>query len=227
MGGADDKVQPEQLHQDDPAVPPSDRVVVASDGPTTTARATTNTYEGDQKNEAAKGGNQARKPTLKQQKFAAAMIETNGNRTAAAELAGYRGNRNVLAGVGHANARNPIVQHRIAQLLEPMVARAVQCVGEALDATTCRSFLSREGNIVSTDPVPDHKTRMHAAKIVLDRGDQNSSVLAPSGDQANDDIGAEELLEQDDRVLLEEVAVIDKELAELDSVNGDHVDGQR
>jgi len=56
--------------------------------------------------------------TLKEQRFALAyVLETAGNGTQAARLAGYKGDDNVLAGVAYENLRKPKIRAYIQNLL--------------------------------------------------------------------------------------------------------------
>jgi hypothetical protein len=110
------------------------------------------------------------KLTVKQSKFVAAYLDpaaANGNGTLAAKLAGHQGNNNVLAVQASTNLRNPKIQQIISAGLEPLIPRAFACLGEALDATTSENFLAKDGNIVTTPPVPDHKVKVEASKVVF------------------------------------------------------------
>lgn len=161
------------------------------------------------------------KPTAKQARFAEAYADpsaANGNGTLAAKLAGYKGDSNALAVQASVNLRNPKVQRAIASILDPMAERALQRLGEALDATSSRVFLDKNGNLVYAKPVPDHRIRLDAVDFLFDlRG--KCAAIAPDEahepDQAGDVVGAEQM-NPTDRALFEKAAEADAELRELD-----------
>jgi hypothetical protein len=171
--------------------------------------------------EAGFGTKSTRKPTVKQSRFAAAYADpsaANGNGTLAANMAGYKGNANQLGVQAFANLRNPKVQQLISSIVDSMTERALQRLGEALDATSSRVFLDKSGNVVYAKPVPDHRIRLDAVDFLFDlRG--KCAAIAPDKahelDQAGDVVGAEQM-NPADRALLEEADVIEAELGKLD-----------
>ena len=111
-----------------------------------------------------------RKPTVKQLRFAAAYVDplgANGNGVVAARFAGYRGSARQLAVQAHSNLKNQTVQQTIAEMVEALVVPALQRVGEAMDAVTVRPFMTKSGEIVYTQPEPDHRTRLGAATFLF------------------------------------------------------------
>jgi phage terminase small subunit len=175
-------------------------------------------------------GKQMRKATLKQRKFAAEYTNpygAKGNGTLAARLAGYKGDSNQLGVQASVNLRNPKIKQLISGMLDSMTERALQRLGEALDATSSRAFLDKEGNVVYTEPVPDHRTRLHALGFLFDLRGKCGVADAPDGGEVVHADGAVvdgEQIVDSDRALFEQAAAIEDELAELDSLNdgGDH-----
>ncbi len=167
--------------------------------------------------------------TLKQRKFAAEYANrAKGNGTLAARLAGYKGNANQLAVQASANLRNPKVQHLLADMVDSMTQRALQRLGDALDATSSRAFLDKQGAVVYTEPVPDHRMRLQAAKFVLDLRDKYGEADVPDGGEVGQG-GVDPApavsgvdgndIDDADRALFEEAATIEDQLAELDAAD--------
>ncbi len=194
--------------------------------------------QGDANGKLHQGRKRQRKPTLKQQRFAAAYVDpkgANGNGTLACGAAGYKGGNDQLAVQASKNLRNPKIQELISGTLDAMADRALQRLGEALDATTSRAFLDREGSLVYTDPAPDHRTRLAAVHSVFaireklqaiavhDLGDfERTNDAGHAGDDyAGDEVGGNQLHESDQK-LLDQAAAIEDELAELDSAEDGH-----
>jgi hypothetical protein len=114
-----------------------------------------------------------RELTAKQLRFAAAYADpngANGNATLAARMAGYKGGDDQLGVQGSVNLKNKRVRQTIAEALEAQgctLERAAVAVAEATRATKKKSFLTKNGDIVHTEPEPDHKVRLLAAAMIL------------------------------------------------------------
>jgi hypothetical protein len=181
-----------------------------------------------------------RRLTLKQRKFVAYLVgPANGNQTLAARMAGYRGHHAQLAVQGSVNMRNPQIQQMMGEILDKLVEPSLRRLEEGLDATKRRPFLTKAGDIVYTDPEPDHRVRTATANRVLDRYQRTSDGYA-AGSEADvvpaHEGGAEPQkevvhdaktegcadhaivtqLDPADRVLFERAAEIEAELAEVD-----------
>ncbi len=170
-----------------------------------------------------------RKPTFKQELFAAEYVKSNGNGVAAARAAGYKGDGRQLATQASVNLKNPGVRESIAAKLEALQEPALERLADALDATKTRCFLTRDGDIVYSEPEADHKTRLHAVKLILDHrpiainsqscaGDpqgcgQLCASEAPVGAQTLDVVSD---MDPADRAAFRQASEIEKQLAELD-----------
>ncbi len=111
-----------------------------------------------------------RQPTLKQRLFVRAYLDpcsAAGNGVAAARAAGYRGNSRVLATQACVNLKNSSVQRLIDEFVEASAKPALECVSRAMTATKVQFFLTKDGQVVQSEPVTDHKTRLEAAKYAL------------------------------------------------------------
>src|ERR1700739_1628468 len=118
----------------------------------------------------------AQKLTVKQHKFVAFLLgAANGNGTLAARLAGYRGDDRQLAVQASVNRRNSVIQQIISERLAAMVEPGLKRLAEGLDATRRRVFLTKTGEIVYTDPEPDHRVRTRTANQILDRYERTSN----------------------------------------------------
>jgi len=110
-----------------------------------------------------------RRLTLKQRRFVAYLLgPANGNQTAAARMAGYRGDDRQLAVQGSVNMRNLQIQEMLDQALESMVKPSLKRLREALDATKRRAFITKTGEIRYTDPEPYYQVRVATANQLLD-----------------------------------------------------------
>ena len=116
-------------------------------------------------------GNPKPRLTLKQRRFTGAYADpngANGNGRLAARIAGYSGDDNQLGVQASTNLRNPKIQQSIEEALDAQgctLDLAAVAVAEGLRATKQRSFLDKHGNILSTDPEPNHAIRLAASKI--------------------------------------------------------------
>ena len=169
-----------------------------------------------------------KKLTLKQAKFVDGFVAT-GNGTEGARFAGYGGNDNQLGVQAFNNLRNPKIARAIADRLHSMADPAMNTVAGAMAATKAKSFLDKDGNIVTTDPEPDHKTRLHAvetwAKMMCKFG-------VDSHDEVAEDPGIrDEELTSADRLLIRHAAKADAELGEIErnlaNDNGGHAPGDQ
>jgi hypothetical protein len=177
--------------------------------------------------------------TIKQQRFAAFLVgPANGNQTLAARMAGYRGDDRTLAVQGSANMRNPQIQQMMTAMLDKMVKPSLRRLEEALDATKRRPFVTKAGDIVYTEPEPDHRARTATAKQVLELYQRTSGYTAgseadvvpahedgaePQKEMAEDpkteggaDDGIVAQLDPADRALFEQAIEIEAELAKVD-----------
>jgi len=177
----------------------------------------------------------ASKLTTKQEKFADSVV-ANRNQTQAAREAGYAGGPRQLAVQGSRNMRNPKIRERIDEMLAGLGEPSVKRLEEGLDATRRRAFLTKAGDVVYTDPEPDHKIRTRTANSVLDRlerrsnrhatrpdvAPENEEVAAPREEvvsQGNTKGGAEPnksaIVDPTDRMLIREAAEIDRQIGKL------------
>ena len=127
--------------------------------------------DGNLKEEKEEDGKPKPRLTLKQRRFTAAYADpngANGNGRLAARIAGYSGDDNQLGVQAWTNLRNPKIQQSIEEALDAQgctLDLAAVAVAEGLRATKQRSFLDKHGNILSTDPEPNHAIRLAASKI--------------------------------------------------------------
>ena len=176
-----------------------------------------------------------RSPTLKQSLFAAAMAgPAKGNTTRAARMAGYGGDRNVLAVIGWQNMRKPEIRKLIDGHLEGLVQHSLQRVAESLDAEKRHVFLTKTGEIKYSEPEPNHPVRSATAFGILklserlldygDHGDKADDGGPQSGDTAEvvKNIGT---LTRIDRALIARVSQIDEKDAELERQLSEDADG--
>jgi hypothetical protein len=180
-------------------------------------------------------GNSSEAPrplTLKQRRFAAAYVDPTaaaGNGTSAARLAGYQGDSAQLAVQASVNLRNPQIQQTIATMLDGMVEHALQRVGEALDATKIRSFVTKDGDIICSQPEPDNKHRLDALKFFFDlrhtcghpqapaRDQQDHDQLRPSENQDSAQTSmAMSVMDPADRIAFREAGEIEEQLAAVE-----------
>ena len=158
--------------------------------------------------------------TSRQRKFGDAYLDpkqAKGNGTLAAKIAGYKGGANQLAVQAHHNLRNQKVRHYIAAQLNFLSERALQRLEEALDATTSRVFMDKNGTLVCSEPAADHRVRVVAARFILELQSKCAAVgQNDDGNVAADVLGAEEI-NQNDRALSERIDAIDAELDKLDA----------
>ncbi len=110
----------------------------------------------------------------------------NGCGVAAARAAGYRGDARQLAAQASANLRNPNVQSVIAGMIEHIMEHAMTRVREALDATTTKTVLNKDGAFVYSDAQPDHRTRLAAAELLLGLWTK-VTMVAPGAGEHHDD----------------------------------------
>jgi hypothetical protein len=184
-----------------------------------------------------------RNPTIKQSKFAIAYADphvANGNGVAAARAAGYRGDARQLAVQASSNLKNPTVQHLMAAIVDALVEPALHRVAEAMDAVKIRSFLTKSGVIVYSQPEPDQKVRMEASKLVLELsrtrgtpplaagGHQDHGQDRPCEDQNSAQTSAA-VSEMDpaDRIAFREAGEIEEELAEIERELAEDDDDRR
>lgn len=139
--------------------------------------------------------------------------------------------------------RNPEIQRLLREKLESMVEPSLGVFAEGLCATKRRAFIDKEGQIYYTDAEPDHRVRTATADRILDRyerasadhaGDLDSKLAVMpvqqqgmetphevhNGATADGDVGHGidlDHLDPTDRVLVEEVAKINQELAQIDT----------
>ncbi len=121
-----------------------------------------------------------RKPTFKQELFAAEYVKTNGNGVAAARAAGYKGNAKQLAVQACVNRQNPTVQQTIAAMMESLQRPAVEQLAEALHADKQRCFVNKDGEIIYSEPEPDYATRLKAVKLVFEHRPAFCDTEAPT-----------------------------------------------
>lgn len=157
------------------------------------------------------------KLTLKQLRFVAAYLDpaaADGNGTQAARMAGYKGDDDQLAVQSSVNLRNPKIHEFMANNL---VAPAMMTVRAALGATKSQHFLTKDGAVISTDPEPDHKTRMQAAECVFKLRAKADDVDGSEEEQGDDDAALQlEDLDPADQQLLRHAYAIEAQLAELE-----------
>jgi len=192
-----------------------------------------------------------RRLTTKQQKYAAFLAgAANGNQTLAARMAGYLGDRRQLAVQGSVNMRNPQIQLLFREKLEAMVEPSLGALAKGLNATKRRAFMTEEGEIRYSDPEPDYRVMTATADRILDRYQRTCADYAGDSDSKTDVVPAQEdgpelpqevcdgaetdggagygtdvdQLDPTNRVLVEQVAKIDEELAQIDREvgRGDH-----
>ena len=168
-----------------------------------------------------------RKPTVKQKKFSGEYIAAAGNGVVAARKAGYSGNTKQLAVQACRNLKNPNVQRTIASMVDALLEPALLHVAEAMDAVKVRSFLTKAGVVVYSQPEPDQKVRLEAAKVVFELR-RTWCPAAAAGQQAHDQgRPAEEadsappssaISEMDpaDRMAFREAGEIEQQLAEVE-----------
>lgn len=140
--------------------------------------------------------------------------------------------------------RNPEIQRLLREKLESMVEPSLGVFAEGLCATKRRAFIDKEGQIYYTDAEPDHRVRTATADRILDRYerasadhagglDSKSDVMPPvqqqgmevpdearNGATADGDVGHGidlDHLDPTDRALVEQVAKINQELAQIDT----------
>lgn len=166
-----------------------------------------------------------RRLTEKQLRFVAAYVDPaagNGNGTVSARLAGYEGNNNVLAVQASTNLRNPQIRKALEDIQQKLLEKAARCLDEGMDATVDRPFLNKHGEIVYSEPRPDHKTRLQSAKLCM--------ALLPTGAMVPTEATAElssdnppvqvseavSALHPLDRAIIRDAAEIEAELVEPD-----------
>ncbi len=178
---------------------------------------------------ASSSGKSRRKPTPKQRRFAVAYVDpkgANGNGTLAARMAGYQGNANQLAVQASVNLRNTNVQQTIRAMLDAMVEPALHRLAETLDAMKVRSFLTKDGDIISSQPEPDNKARLDAVKIVFGLREscgkthacdqQDYTQIRPWEDQGSAPTSKEvSEMEPADRMAFREAGEIEEHLVEV------------
>jgi len=176
-----------------------------------------------------------RRPTIKQRKFAAALIgPAKGNQTLAAKMADYRGDNRVLAVQGSVNMRNPQIQQMLAEMLDPLVEPSVRRLAEGLDATTRRVFNTKTG-LVYSEFEPNYRVRIASAHRILDWCQRSSDrhVASPDADNAiqqkNDGCIEPQKkidgLDPIDRNLIRRTTDIDQKLADIEQQLAEEGDG--
>ena len=159
--------------------------------------------------------------TLKQRAFLAAYIDpagANGNGTLAARMAGYRGNNNQLAVQASVNLRKPEMWELLEKKRQELLEKGVRSLSEAMDADVDRAFITKRGEVVHSDPRPDHKTRLQAAKLafaLLGTGTKAPSV-PPSENPPVQVSEAVSALDPTDRAVIRDAAKVEAELAQLE-----------
>jgi len=157
--------------------------------------------------------------TLKQDKFADEYAAT-GNGTEAAKRAGYVGDDNQLGVQAYDNLHNPKIQRAILARLQGMSAHGMNTLLEAMDATKSKAFLDKAGNLVTTDPQPDHRTRLQAVEIWAKMLSKFS--VGVSEEVEEDPAVQEQEWSVADRVVVHHAANTVAELAEIDRKLADH-----
>ena len=167
-----------------------------------------------------KSGSKAEpKLTLKQAKFVEAYAAT-GNGTKSARLAGYRGDANQLGVQGWLNLRNAKIQRALCDRLHNMTDHVMKTLEEGMDATKSKSLLDKAGNVVTTDPEPDHKSRLQAVQIWHK---MVSKCSVDFTEEVGEDAAVQEQeLSAADRVLIRHAAEAEAELAEIERELHDH-----
>ena len=102
-------------------------------------------------------------------------------------MAGYRGDDRQLAVQGSVNVRNPQIQRMLTEMLDALVEPSVKMLEDGLHATWQRAFVTKAGDIVYTDPEPDHRVRIVTAHRILDWY-QRSSNRHAAGPDADDTV---------------------------------------
>ncbi len=190
--------------------------------------------------------------TVKQMLFVDFLLgEAHGNQTAAARMAGYRGDARQLAVQASVNMKNAKIRELISSKLASLVEPSLSALQDGLGATRQKVFLTKEGEILYAAPEADHKVRISAATRILNHYQRTSSGdtcgsdddVAPGGtgvlelpsplapgsiaEHCGDDgIHVVDKLDSADRDLLQQVERIDAQLATLDT-ESDEADGER
>jgi Terminase small subunit len=109
----------------------------------------------------------SRQLSLKQRKFIHAyLFQTAGNATAAARVAGYRGNSITLASVGHQNLRKRQIVASLAEKLEDVANELVGAIpaktseASLLDLAKALSIVIDKKQLLATSPA-----EMHARQV--------------------------------------------------------------
>ena len=94
-----------------------------------------------------------------------------GNRTKAAELAGFKGTRASQAVEGHRTISLARRHPGLANLLIDTgctLGRALERVSACMDAKVHRVFLTKDGQVVHVEAGDNHPVQLQAAKLVID-----------------------------------------------------------
>jgi hypothetical protein len=158
---------------------------------------------------------------LRQQNFVAALLgPAKGVGTLAARLAGYKGDRRQLAVQACRLLRNREVQKLMREKLEELYRRGVDMLGEALDATKCRPFLS-SGGIVYSEREPDYPVQLKAFdrihKLYESSGRTGEPIHPPVIIEGSAQVSDQaKQTDASDRALIRATADIDERLSELE-----------
>jgi hypothetical protein len=96
-----------------------------------------------------------------------------GNRPKATAMAGYKPGKpgsNQLSVQGHRLENNPKVQRAMSEILEEQGGTLEHCAArlfEASNATRQEVFLDKEGQLVCSDPEPDHPIRLRSVDRII------------------------------------------------------------